>query len=162
MGKYDWLLSSDWNRISELEVWNTGQMKTHYRIMSTDLSEAEVRENMLYWDMQNVWSLFKVYIIGDDFMREIQANLPREDLRQLEHEIMIDCFLPRQCFIEQIENYLTYMRACTIQFEQALKVDNNKSKLLRRLERLHSSFSYDGEMASITDFRGYVTDQIVY
>lgn len=150
----------DWTNTLLVEQWNTGHVHIKYQV-PTDLTETEVRQNMLYWELGNVWGLFKIFKISDNLMREIQSNLSEDDLRALEHEIMLDMYLIRQCFVEQIENYLTYIRSCKVQYEEALKDKRNAQKLLRRLDRMRSSFSYDGEVASFVDYNGCVQDQIV-
>ena len=151
----------DWDRTLKVEQYGTGHYYVKY-ILPSDLTESGIRQNFGDWCIENVQSLFKVYKISDDFMREIQANMTEEDIRQLEHEIMIDCYMVRQCFTEQIENHLTYMRACVVKYEEALLQYNNREKLLRRLQRMYISFSVDGNKASFVDYDGRVTDQIVF
>ena len=150
----------DWNTTLEAEKWNSGHVHIKY-ILPTDLTETEVRENMLYWQLDNIWSLFKIFTISKDLMRQIQANLSEADIKQLEHEIMIDCYLVRQCFVEQITNYLTYMRQCTIKYEDALRDEHNKQKLLNRLNRMMSSWSCQNHVASFVDYDGNVLDEVI-
>lgn len=151
----------DWNRTYRLDQWNTGEVRVTYQV-PLDMTEEKLRENMLYWDMDNIWTIFKLYRISPDLMREIQSNLTKKDIKELEHEMMIDCLLPRQCFVQQIENYLTYMRECKICFEGALKDKQNKQKLLIRLNKMMSSYSVHRDIASFVDCHGSVTDQIVF
>lgn len=156
----DWMQSIDWRYVDEVDEYCYSYAKVRY-VLPKDLKEEKLRENILYWSLENIWSLFKVYVLSPDMMRQIQHNMTEEDLRGLEHEIMIDCLIPRQCFCEQIENYLTYMRECVVQYEQVLKEDNSKQKLLRRLERQKSSMSYEGGVVSYVDNGGNMIDHIV-
>lgn len=156
----DWMQSIDWKYVNEVSEYNYGYAQVRYTL-PTDLTETELRENMLYWDLENIWSLFKIHRISPNLMREIQANMTEQDLRGLQHEIMVDCLIPRQCFCEQIENYLTYMRECKVMYEQVLKENNSKQKLLRRLARQRSSMAYEGEVVSYVDNGGNIIDHMM-
>lgn len=160
MNNYDWMNNVDLSRVSEIEAWNDGEVRVVYEL-PTDLTEEEIRDNMSWWCFDNIWTLFKIFRISDDFMREIQANLPLEDIKELEQEIETDCYIPRQCFPEQIENYLTYMRSCRIYFRYSLKEEQNKDKLLNRLNRMMCSwYSRDGSAATFVDYTGVMIGQI--
>lgn len=165
MTNIDYMSTVDWAKTLQAESWNTGHYYVKYRLPA-DMKEQEIREYIGDWNLTNIWTLFKSYKISGDLMRQIQSNLNQQDLRQLEHEIMLDCYVVRQCFGEQLENYLTYMRECRIYYEEALKEMQNKSKLLHRLERMYSSWSCsieeNNKVASFVDYDGYVVDQVVY
>lgn len=151
----------DWNNVVEASQWNTGEVRVTYE-MPLDITEEQLRQNILFWDYSNIWTLFKLYRISPDLMRQMQSNLSKKDIKTLEHEIYIDCIMVRQCFVEQIANYLTYMQQCRVYFEDDLKDEFNQLKLLNRLRRMMCSLTVHRNIASFIDYDGKVLDEVTY